>query len=609
MVKLHRYLLYFNISFLILISASVLQATEYKTQFQQGLDDYKTGRFQKAAAEFRELALSESTHPLMSASFLMWARSLLKQHDCSQVLEVTAQLLSQFPESGYVDDAHYLRAEAYIDLGKSGECADELTWVITKGTDERLVERARHHLRSLSQFMFSERERRGLVAHINDLSVQRIILGLDETNFSDQGIVIGVVLPLSGPDRDLGNALQQGIEYAFSKWKATATLPLFLSYYDSRGSAYEAARISQDRLELEKVSMLLCAGDEGVATACATQAASKKVPCLILNPQTHPLSSLGEEIFQWYPDRDTEGEALAEYAVRSLGLRTFAVLTSANSDGEEMARGFIETVNKIGGRILVQEWYYPGSLNFEKQFVGIRKLGMDIMEASILDTASISVVETPTDSIWANMSNGEVLGSKATDDDESMDISVNVFDGFFIAPDPGDVNILAPQYAFYNFSTQLLGSHDWDNQESFQKNRNYISGMVYATDVFWDPMSVSNSEWINDFRNHSGQVPTETQIMGYDGMRWVLQAIDSLASEGLITQGGDTLQHATAGSHPESRDKTLLNINLSPEKLLNKLQEQTEYQGVGGIYRFHDGMNTETSMVKFDKGRKELLNR
>jgi ABC-type branched-subunit amino acid transport system substrate-binding protein len=678
--KVVRFPIYLGIWFLIVISSGVLQAADYEAQFQKALEDYEAGHYQVAETEFKQLALSEIEHPKMSVSFLMWARALLKQHNYNQVLEVTAQLLAKFPESSYIDDAHYMRGEAYFDSGKPLECADELIWVITKGTDERLVERAKGHLKSLCQSMLSERERRELVAQVDNLAVQRIILGLEDTNLSEDGINIGVVLPLSGPDSDLGVDIKQGIEYAISQWKLKNDFPIGLTFYDSQGSAFEAARISNDILDFEQVGMILSAGEEGVVTACATQAVSKHVPCLVLNPQTYSFSSLGEEIFQLYPDRGTEGEALAEYAVRDLGLRTFAVMTPANRSGEEIARGFIETVNKLGGKVLVQEWFYPGSVNFEKQFVHIREHGLDMMTASTPDTTSISAMEAPIDSIWANMPNGEVLDTKVSIDD-SVDLPVDAYDGFFIAANPGDVNILAPQYAFYNFSTQLLGSHDWDNQESFQKNRDYISGMVFTTDVYWDPLLLSNSEWMNEFRDSTGQSPNEVNIMGYDGMRWVLSAIDSLVEEGLISQngettpplspptnvvgevatpllfpptdsrgekrlqGGGTLQHfrgtpplsppAIAGGEVltppyippaeqggkwredtlknSEQDEVILSQELYdhtkiPEILLKRLQGQTEYHGIGGVYRFKDGMNTEVSMVRFDKGRKELLN-
>ena len=672
---IYRNLLYFGTILLTLITVTLSIATEYEAQFQQGLDDYKAGRFQKAVAEFRELALSETAHSKVSASLLMWARSLLKQDEYNQVLEVTSQLLSKFPGSSYVDDAHDVRAEAYFELKKPMDCAEELIWVIDNGTDERLVERAQNHLISL-RLTLSERERHSLAAHTNSISTQNLIsFGKTENPYWGQGLSIGVLLPLSDSKlsidtiglyqlgNELGSDLYQGIEFAYKEWKKTSNIAVSLFFDDSRGSTYETAKVTQGMLESDNVSMILCAGDEGTVIACATQAASKHIPCLILNPQTYPLSSLGEEIFQLYPDRRTEGEALGKFSVNNLGLRRFAIIAPATNEGTEIAGGFLQTVNGFGGKVLAEEFYYPGSVNFEKQFVHIRRLGWDIMKASNPDTFAITTEGTLTDSIWANMANGEVLDIKSEYSDESFDTPISTYDGFFIVADPGDLNILAPQYAFYNFSTQLLGSHDWDKQDSFQKNRNYISGMVYSTNVFWDPMLVSNSEWINDFRNSTGQMPNENSIMGYDGMRWVLKAIDSLVSEGLILQnneptpplspptsvvgesstpplippakqGGnlrrDTLQNKgstnentllprrpitsrrgenTLQNKGTGNEDNLLNINLSPERLLERLQEQTEYQGIGGLYRFQDGMNTEVSIVKYDKGKKELLNK
>jgi ABC-type branched-subunit amino acid transport system substrate-binding protein len=576
MRRQHRLLTQFIVAIALLaILYAPLAASDYDTRFDAAMQAYQEAHYDQAASAFRNLATSNGHNNRVTVSYFMWAQSLLKQRNYDQVLDVASELIRLYPGSSYIDDAHYVKAEAYFGLEEYVECADELIWVAENGSHEQLQERARDHLRDLSRLRFSDRQRRTLSEHASHAAIQRIILGLTEQTLSDQGLVIGAVLPLSGPDSDMGTAMKQGIEYALKRWKQDTNLPVFLSIHDSRSSAYATAQIARDMLELEQVSMIVCAGSEGIVTACASQASAKQIPCLILNPQTYSLTTLGESVFQLYPDRQTEGEALAKYAVESLGLRTFAILASATDQGKELTNGFIETVKNHGGETLIQEWFYPGSLDFDGQFMRIRDRGWGIMETEKPDTQTVVEEEAPQDSIWAYLQNGEVLKTEKMNGEDSLEVPVTAFDGFLIVPDPGDVNVLAPQYTYYNFDSQLIGSQDWDYQDTFDKNRNYVNGIVYSEDVFWDPDRPFDVEWVSDFRVATGVTPLQDHIRGYDGLTWMLGAIRS------------------------AKD--------TPDKLLRALVRHDQFQGKGGTYHFQDRMNMSVSIVRYDRGIRHLL--
>lgn len=565
-----------SIALIALLSSLSLAASQTEMNFNRALQAYEEARFTDAASIFRELAFPDRPHPKVTASHLMWARSLLKQHSFDQALDAAASLSEKYPASSYNDDAHYIRAEAFFGLMEYINCAAELITVIEEGTDNRLQDKARDHLQSLSKSLLTERQRRSLSERAALSSTRRIVLGLEETILADQGLVIGVVLPLTGPDAAVGLGLKQGIEFALNQWKNTSKLPVFLSIHDSKSSAYATAQIARDLLELEKVSMILCAGNEGIVTACASQSDAKHIPCLILNPQTYSLTTLGESVFQLYPDRRTEGEALARYAVETLGLRTYAVLASATDQGKEMANGFAETVEKHGGEILIQEWFYPGSLDFDVQFTRIRERGWGIFEAAQPDTEEVPEEEqAPEDSIWAYLVNGEILDMEEMDAEDSLEIPIDVYDGFLIVPDPDDVDVLAPQFVYYNFNSQLIGSRDWDYEDAFETNRNYLSGIVYSSDVFWDPDYSFDVEWISDFRIATGATPEQPQIMGFDGTMWLLNAIR--------------------------------NDDDSPEELRQRLFDQPQFRGKGGAYNFNERMNISVPIAKYTRGRRHLL--
>jgi ABC-type branched-subunit amino acid transport system substrate-binding protein len=562
---------------LILFSTVLPAATDAEKQFQQALESYQAGEYGEAASAFHDLAFADRQHPWITASLLMWARSLLKQDYYDQALDAASQLIHRFPSSSYLDDAHYLRAEAFFNLKEHLNCAHELVLALDNTADQHLQERARNHLKALSQSALSQRQRRDLSRRAKLTSTKRILLGLEAAGLSEQGIVVGAVLPLTGPNSQLGTALKTGLEFAFSRWREQSNVTVFLTIQDSRSSPYRAAHITRDLLDLEEASIILCAGDEGVVTTCASLAVTEQIPCLILNPQTYSLPALGESVFQLYPDRRTEGESLARYAVESLGLRTFAVLSSATDPAREMAEGFVQTVDNHGGEILIHEWFYPGALDFKKQFTQVRERGWGIMEAAKPDTQEVpsEEQEAEEDSIWAYLTNGEILNIEEMDAEDSLEIPIEAFDGFLIIPDTSDVNVLAPQYVYYNFDARLIGSHDWDYKDTFQKNRNYLSGIVFSSDLFWDVKYSYEDKWISDFRIATGITPERWHIMGYDGMSWALAAV----------------QHAQD----------------NPKQLLQRLNNQSQYQGIGGLYTFRERTNVSVPIVTYQKGRKRLL--
>ncbi len=563
---------------LLLIGCTLLltASTPVETQFQEALTAYQEARYQEAAAAFQTLAFPKKSHSKISVSQLMWARSLLKLHQYDQVLDAALQIIEKYPASGYSDDARYVRAEAYFKLQEPINCAQELVYTIENSTHDRLIDQSRNHLKNLCLTSLNDRERRALSHKTTLTSTKRIILGLAPNNLADQGIVIGAVIPMSGPDSQMGLSIKTGIEFALSKWKKNHQIPVFLSVHDSRNSPYYTAQIVRDLIQLEQISMILCAGDEGVITACGTISDAHQIPCLILNPQTYTMTDISEMVFQLYPDRNTEGQALARYVVETLGLRTFAVLAPATDPGREMADGFIETVKHHGGEVHIQEWFYPGSLDFEKQFTQIRQRGWDIMEAAKSDSETVEdTTKVIENTQWSTFINGEVLDIKEMDAEDSLNIPVDAFDGFLIIPDSSVVNVLAPQYVFYNFDSQLIGSHDWDYGNSFQKNRNYLTGIIFSSEVFWDPIRSFDQEWISDFRVATSQSPEKYHIMGYDGMTWTLNAV--------------------------------ITANDQPPDIMERLIQTTQFQGKGGLQIFKNRVNEAVSIVKYQRGRQWLL--
>ena len=93
------------------------------------------------------------------------------------------------------------------------------------------------------------------------------------------------------------------------------------------------------------------------------------------------LTDIGPYVFQLNVTPQTQGAAIAEYAIDQLGLRRFAVLAVSDSYGKDLANAFTSEAERLGGTILSQEWYYEGATDFGPQLTYIRNAGLALEQA------------------------------------------------------------------------------------------------------------------------------------------------------------------------------------------------------------------------------------
>lgn len=63
---------------------------------------------------------------------------------------------------------------------------------------------------------------------------------------------------------------------------------------------------------------------------------------------------------------------------------------------------------------------------------------------------------------------------------DSLEIPLKVYNGFLLITEPGGIEIMAPQFARFNITTQLFCNEEWADREALYRVRNYINGIVFA---------------------------------------------------------------------------------------------------------------------------------
>jgi ABC-type branched-subunit amino acid transport system substrate-binding protein len=172
---------------------------------------------------------------------------------------------------------------------------------------------------------------------------------------------VGVLLPLSGRARLIGEQMRAGIELAAAE---ETDEPLRLVIRDSASppeGGIEA--LVTELVESERVSAIIGPVDAERAEAAARRAQELGVPLLALSIRPD-LPVAGSWVLRAFQSNQAEVRALLEYAMTRRGIQTFAVLYPENGYGRVLRQLVEREVAALGGQVVVTEGYQPSITSF-----------------------------------------------------------------------------------------------------------------------------------------------------------------------------------------------------------------------------------------------------
>ena len=243
----------FSLLFTSLLWAQKASEREWKI-FQKGVEQYKSQNYEDAARNFSLVISRLPNNKLITANYLMLAKTQYKQGLYKESLKQCDEFLRKFPKSSYVDDIYYVMGNNYYRLGdyagaaaawfKAAEKSDNEKFtshvlLLAEGTityklDHRdidflkrevksplerqivLVAEARKYLKendvyhakmTLDQY-FSEFNKNDAYYEKAQILMQNLDTG------GEQVVRIAALLPLTGENFDVGTAIYNGAEFA-----------------------------------------------------------------------------------------------------------------------------------------------------------------------------------------------------------------------------------------------------------------------------------------------------------------------------------------------------------------------------------------------------------
>jgi ABC-type branched-subunit amino acid transport system substrate-binding protein len=177
---------------------------------------------------------------------------------------------------------------------------------------------------------------------------------------------VGVVLQLSGQYKLIGEAVMRGIKLALQG------SDIELVVKDSKGEASQAGKAVEELTFDEGVIAILGPLWVDESKRAALVAEELQVPILTLT-RTENITEIGPHVFRNMLTDSAQAAALADYATKVLGYKSFAILYPNVSYGIDLANHFWDRLLERGGQVRGAERYAHDQKTFTtevKKLVG-----------------------------------------------------------------------------------------------------------------------------------------------------------------------------------------------------------------------------------------------
>lgn len=228
-----------------------------------------------------------------------------------------------------------------------------------------------------------------------------------------------------------------------------------------------------------------------------------------------------------------EAMLLAEFAMRRLGLRRFAVLFPDIAFGHALREAFQSAVEARGGEITGTALYESGATDFSapiRSLIGFAELSPEQL-AALAERARLRKLakrRPPPEAARLRWRAARITGPEET----PLPPFVG-FEAVFIPDTHEAVGLIAPQLAFHEVrGIRLLGTDGWNHPALLTLGNEHVDGAVFTGGYFAGSELPQVRRFERGFRESFGAAPGELAALGYDGANLALAGLD-LARRGV----------------------------------------------------------------------------
>lgn len=533
-----------------------------KLLFESGVQAYRSRSYTESKNSLEKLIAQYPEGAYYTAGLLMLSKTYQQMQLIERSIIKANQIIESYPKSAYADDALFQRARGYYLVNRFVSSCKDLILLKKQTSEKKLSLRADSLIALIVKNNLLTEEIRDLLVEETDTGINAVLQSQYLTNLlaqkryehankalefflkketsatrtkiyrdllkqieaNEEGPVrIGCIISLSGTNSEVGRSIKAGIELAIHRHNRSNMPRIELVLYDDQSDIIQTIQAARELASDDGISAIIGPIESTTMAAAAVIADQHRIPIISPTATQSGLTQIGSFVYQANMNIESRSEAIARYAVDELGFKKFAILSPSDSYGDIAATSFARTVEKLGGKVIVIEKFYENTSDYKGQLVHLRKMGF--IERAIPQTSYrlLSKLTSPQiDSIYAQY---YPIDSASTESEYNK--PMDFIDALFLPVYTDDIKYIAPQLAFYNIKTQLLGSDNWYDLTELRLHQNYVNGVMFVSESYMDPTDPDVKSFNEAFKKINGVLPLREAAYGYDLMNLITSLIES----------------------------------------------------------------------------------
>ena len=313
---------------------------------------------------------------------------------------------------------------------------------------------------------------------IASLVIAGLLSACQPQGSSGDKVRIGVFMSTTGTTANFGISSVNGIKMAADEINAAGGIngkQVELLVQDDRSDASEAATIVTKFVTQDQVHAVIGEVASSRSIAAAPIAQNAKIPMLTPSSTNPEVTKKGDFIFRSCFIDPYQGAAIAQFAAKTLGAKTAAIMVDRKNDySTGLEKVINETFTKFGGKIVATQSYQEGDQDFNAQLTSLKGF------------------------------NPEVI---------------------FVPGYYNDVGLIAKQARDKGITVPLIGGDGWDSEQLYKIGGTALNGSYFTNHYSpydTDPRVV---KFVNDYKSRYNSTPDALAATAYDAANIMFDAI------------------------------------------------------------------------------------
>jgi len=313
---------------------------------------------------------------------------------------------------------------------------------------------------------------------LSSMIIASLLTACQTQGSRDDKVRIGVFMSLTGSTANFGISSTNGIKMAADEVNATGGIngkPIEVLVQDDRSDASEAATIVTKFVTQDQVHAILGEVASSRSIAAAPIAQNAKIPMLTPSSTNPEVTKKGDFIFRSCFIDPVQGAAIAQFAAKTLGAKSAAIMVDRKNDYSTGLEKVINaTFTRLGGKIVATQSYQEGDQDFNAQLTSLKG------------------------------SNPQVI---------------------FIPGYYNDVGLIAKQARDKGITVPLLGGDGWDSTQLYAIGGSALNGCFFSNHYSPYDTDPKVQKFVNDYKARYNTLPDALAATAYDAAKIMFDAI------------------------------------------------------------------------------------